>query len=119
METIGERIKQLRLRLGLTQAEFGSLFHVSKQAVHSWENNINMPDVASLIEIADYGRIPVCTLLGYPHEYCQLRDAKKIKDPKTDYQPFSGREIRLINRFRTLSSAQQKAMEVILGIRND
>lgn len=119
MNTLGERIKLQRQKLGLTQAEFGAIFHVSKQAVYSWENNVNVPDIATLSEIADYCRLPICTLIGQPRKFCQLKATTELSEPPHDYKTFSDKEIRLINRFRSLSAAQQKAIEVILGLRND
>ncbi len=119
MKSIGKRIRELRQRLGLTQMEFGALFHVSKQAVHSWENDINIPDVNTLIEIAGYCRVPICELLDQPRTYCRIGTVKRVTDRERDCQTFTDKEIRMINRVRSLSPAQRKAIEVILGIRRD
>lgn len=119
MYTLGERIKLQRQKLGLTQLEFGAMFHVSKQAVYAWENDINLPDASTLAEIADYCRIPICTLIGQPRKFCKLDTLRSLSNPPRDYLKFTAKEIRLINRLRTLSPAQQKAIEVILGLRND
>lgn len=43
-----ERIKVIRKKLGLSQEEFGSLFHVSRQAVSKWESNQSIPDINTL-----------------------------------------------------------------------
>lgn len=39
-----EAIKALRVKLGLTQAEFGATISRSKQAVSCWENGQRNPD---------------------------------------------------------------------------
>jgi transcriptional regulator with XRE-family HTH domain len=38
METMGERIRQLRIARGMTQPELGELCGVSKSAVSQWED---------------------------------------------------------------------------------
>ena len=40
MKTTGERIKELRIKKGLTQEELGSLIGVKKAAIHKYENNL-------------------------------------------------------------------------------
>lgn len=53
---IGNRIRSLRLKQGLTQEQFAQKFHVSRQSVSNWENNRNYPDLGTLSEICDtYG----------------------------------------------------------------
>ena len=43
--TVGERIKELRTQLGLSQVEFAEKINVSKQTLYKYENNIitNIP----------------------------------------------------------------------------
>ena len=52
--TIGERIKQIRKRLGLNQTRFGRLFSVSQEAISAWERGA-YPDALALLEIAARG----------------------------------------------------------------
>lgn len=40
MKTTGERIKELRIKKGLTQEELGNLIGVKKAAIHKYENNL-------------------------------------------------------------------------------
>ena len=44
-ETIGQRIKNKRKRLGLTQEDLAQKIGVSFQAVSKWENDSSLPDV--------------------------------------------------------------------------
>lgn len=62
--TIGERIKFHRKRLGLTQDQLAQRLGVSAQAVSKWEHNLSCPDVSVLPEIADLFGITVDELLG-------------------------------------------------------
>ena len=50
----GEFLKQLRREKGLTQEQLAEKFYVSSRSVSRWENGSNMPDLATLIELADF-----------------------------------------------------------------
>lgn len=63
-QTLGERIKYHRKRLGLTQEQLAERMGVSPQAVSKWENNISCPDISILPELADLFGISVDELLG-------------------------------------------------------
>jgi len=45
MSTIGQRIKEKRIELGLTQAELGEKLHVTDRAVSKWELDAGNPDM--------------------------------------------------------------------------
>ena len=49
---IGENIRSLRQRKGLTQEQVAQQLGVTYQAVSKWENGTNTPDIALLPEIA-------------------------------------------------------------------
>lgn len=51
---LGSKIKQLRLRKGVTQDTLAKTLNVSFQTVSKWENNVSMPDIQLLPEIAVY-----------------------------------------------------------------
>ena len=53
MNTMGERIKHHRKRLGMTQEQLAERLRVSPQAVSKWENNLSCPDISLLPELAD------------------------------------------------------------------
>ena len=50
--TIGERIREIRKANGLSQEEFGKIFHVTRQAVSNWETGKNYPDMELIVEIS-------------------------------------------------------------------
>ncbi len=50
----GDFLKQLRKEKGLTQEQLAEKFYVSSRSVSRWENGSNMPDLATLIELADF-----------------------------------------------------------------
>ena len=53
MKTLGEKIAENRKRKGLTQEELANQLGVSSQAVSKWENDLSIPDLPILIELAD------------------------------------------------------------------
>lgn len=53
MVTIGDRIKQKRKELGLTQAELGQKLNVTDRAVSKWEQNEGNPDMSLIAPLAN------------------------------------------------------------------
>lgn len=51
---LGNKIKQLRLQKGITQDTLAKALNVSYQTVSKWENEVSMPDIQLLPEIAVY-----------------------------------------------------------------
>jgi len=51
---IGEHIKILRERYGLSQAEMGEIAHVSDKAISSWENGTRLPRMGAIERMANY-----------------------------------------------------------------
>lgn len=49
---LGNRIKQLRQKSGLTQDQLATRLGVTAQAVSKWENSVTMPDITLLPQIA-------------------------------------------------------------------
>lgn len=60
----GERVKTLRLSLGLNQIEFGKKLNVTKQSVSNWENGNIQPSIDMLIKIATVFSVETDYLLG-------------------------------------------------------
>ena len=50
----GEFLKRLRKDKGLSQEQLAEHFYVSSRTVSRWETGSNMPDVDTLIELADF-----------------------------------------------------------------
>lgn len=60
---IGKLFKRLRTEKGLTQEQFAEIMHVSNRTVSRWENGNNLPDIALLIDIADFYEVDLRSLL--------------------------------------------------------
>jgi len=53
MDTIGERIKELRNKNELTQEELGKKINVGKTTISNYENNYSKPNCEALIKLAN------------------------------------------------------------------
>ena len=91
---IGENIRAMRLRQGLTQEQVAQQLGVTYQAVSKWENGTNTPDIALLPDIASLFGVTIDALFnqdatspleGLPLEYdgiisiVQLRGRQVLK----------------------------------------
>ena len=63
-ETFGQRFTRLRKEKGLTQEDIALKVNISTQAVSKWENDISMPDIGILGDLADILAISIDELLG-------------------------------------------------------
>ena len=96
----GERLKELRVGMGLSQREFADKIHVSTSAVSHFENETNYPKMAVLIQI-------MCVLecdANYLYQDYLKQDMR---------QDFNADERDLVEKFRCISS---HAKEVLLTI---
>ena len=65
---IGEQIKRLRKERNMTQEQLAEKIGVSFQAVSKWENDISLPDVATLPIIAGFFGVSMDTIFDYDAE---------------------------------------------------
>lgn len=63
METLGDRIKQLRNKL--TQEELASILQVDRSTLASWEINRREPDIRTLCRLATFFNVSVDWLVGH------------------------------------------------------
>ena len=59
----GDRLKNARTELNLTQEQVANDFFITRQTISSWENEKTYPDIASLIKLSDYYHISLDVLL--------------------------------------------------------
>ena len=64
-----ERIKELRLSLGLNQIQFGRKLFVTKQCVSNWENGYIQPSIDMLIKISKTFSVSSDYILGLSSEH--------------------------------------------------
>ena len=61
---IQERIKELRIEKGLTQAELAKQIDVSQKAIDYWERGINEPKASYVYKLALFFEVSSDYLLG-------------------------------------------------------
>lgn len=64
MSAFSQRLKELRTEKNLTQAEFGTLFNLSKQTISGYEKGDASPSFDTLLKLADYFGVTTDDLLG-------------------------------------------------------
>jgi len=70
---IGERIKELRRRKGLTQVELARRLNYSRQLISLWEINESKPDAATIRQLAEIFNVSTDYLLGRTDELQPLK----------------------------------------------
>jgi transcriptional regulator with XRE-family HTH domain len=78
MNTLGDRIRDLRNELNLEQKELAKILNVHKGTISNWENNKRNPDNEMISKIADYFKVSVDYLLGRTDERCLIIDEPEI-----------------------------------------
>ncbi|MGO2657615.1 MAG: helix-turn-helix domain-containing protein [Lactococcus lactis] len=69
-KSVGSRINDIRLSLGLSMEQFGKLFNTSKGTVNNWEKGRNLPNKENLLKIANLGDTTIEYILhGTMDEY--------------------------------------------------
>jgi len=61
---IGDRVKALREKRGISQAEFARLAGEARSTVHNWETNRNKPDTDSMRTVARVLETSISYLYG-------------------------------------------------------
>ena len=76
-----DNIKKFRKEMNLTQEELAEAFNVTVGAVSKWENGSNIPDIYTLMSLADFFNISMDILLGYNESSKSVDDiVSKIKE---------------------------------------
>lgn len=64
--TVGERIKEIREKIGMSQVDFAAKINVSKQTLYKYENNLITNIPSDKIEAAaDLGHVSPAYLMGW------------------------------------------------------
>ncbi|WP_274649088.1 helix-turn-helix domain-containing protein [Paenibacillus humicola] len=71
---IGKRLRELRKLRGMTQEQLASYLKTAKSTISQYENNINEPDLRTLIRIADLFEVTIDGLVGREPVYPASKD---------------------------------------------
>ena len=80
--TLGEKLKEIRKRFGLSQEELAEMLNVSRQAITKWENDGGKPDIDNLLELSKKFGITVDSLLNNESELSDLSISVKLDKEK-------------------------------------
>lgn len=81
---LAENIANLRKSRNLTQAQLAETLHMTSAAVSKWETGTAVPDLDTLVALADYFRVPMDDLLGRTLKrnksvlFCPEEDVRKV-----------------------------------------
>lgn len=104
--TFSDRLKELRMQKGITQAKFASIFKVSTGAIGNWEAGNRQPDYEMLQRLANYFDVSADYLLG-------LTDEKRPTALEDD-GPRNEKERLILELFRQAPDAlQDLALEAL------
>lgn len=108
--TVGERIKELRTKLGLSQVEFADKINVSKQTLYKYENNIitNIPS-DKIEEAAKLGNISPSYLMGWDNiDWNLLQKQKQGRKEFVEKWNLQFYEKKIIDIFSQLNDENKK-----------
>lgn len=88
--TLGQKLKRIRSKFGLSQEQLAKIMNVSRQAITKWENDNGLPDVSNLKELSKVFGLTVDYLLDDNNSLPALfmkkeLDKNKYKSKRTVY----------------------------------
>lgn len=88
-----EKMKELRLQKGVSQAKLASEIHISRSAVAKWENGLGLPNEESLKLLAEYFEIDI-----------------------TEFISDKENEQKLVSKNRTIESQRKLITGLLIGV---
>lgn len=80
MDSLGDKIRLLRKSRGINQSHFAMLIKISQQTLSRYENNIVVPSLFTLQNIAEFCRIDINELLDTKEYKKDSENIEKIND---------------------------------------
>ena len=117
---IGNQILAIRKEQQLTQEQFRSLFHVTRQTVSNWENEKSYPDLQMLIDISNQFEISLDTLIKEDSKMVKTIDKErvlgKIKKEKSIIDFFTGAGTGIIVSCLLSPDSIRRTVVIIIGL---
>ena len=76
---LGKRLKELRLKQGLTQKQLGDLINVTKVSICCYENGTRTPTLDTLLELEKVFQVDLDYLLGNDKTVTTPTRERKVK----------------------------------------
>ena len=80
--TLGQKLKEIRKRFGLSQESLAEIMNVSRQAITKWESDEGLPDVSNLQELSKVFNLTVDYLLDNDNSLPALSMKKELDKDK-------------------------------------
>ena len=80
--TLGQKLKEIRNRFGLSQEQLADIINVSRQAITKWENDNGLPDISNLQELSKVFGITIDYLLDDKNSLPALSMRKELDKEK-------------------------------------
>ena len=80
--TLGQKLKRIRSKFGLSQEQLAEIMNVSRQAITKWENDNGLPDVSNLKELSKVFDLTVDYLLDDNNSLPALSMKKELDKNK-------------------------------------
>ena len=80
--TLGQKLKEIRKRFGLSQESLAEIMNVSRQAITKWESDEGLPDVSNLQELSKVFNLTVDYLLDNDNSLPALSMKKELNKEK-------------------------------------
>ena len=119
--TLGQTLKEIREKFGLSQEDLGGLLNVSRQAITKWENDNGIPDIDNLKEISKMFGLTVDYLIDNNSSLPLLHfkkelDKKKYKNKLSSYDEILKEYYSDWEIYNLIRSKKMKKIEFILDI---
>ena len=80
--TLGQKLREIRKKFGLSQEQLAEIMNVSRQAITKWENDSGIPDVSNLQELSKVFGLTVDYLLNDQNQLPALIMQKELDKDK-------------------------------------
>ena len=117
---IGTQILKIRTEKGLTQDEFGKIFHVTRQTVSNWENEKSYPDLQILIDISNRFDISLDVLIKEDVKMVKTMDKERVlgslKREKSVIDFFTGAGTGIVITCLLSADTMVRTVTIVLGV---
>lgn len=118
MSSLGEKLKTLRKNNKLTQIDMANILGVEKSSISKYENNVNTPDIKSLIKLSNYFEISLDSLVDNSFELCEdeknfsLMLSDRIKECRLELRYNQPELARILNVTKQTISNWEKGVRI-------
>ena len=99
-------LKLLRQLHGISQQRLAEAIGATQQSINKYENHATEPDIAMLIQIADFFHTSVDFLIGHSEAQAESEGVPVFK--------LNADEIRLVNQYRQLSHKEKDSIHLVM-----